>query len=76
MQRLPDWAKLCDPTAKGVEAMSGMFTAYRVTWRGSPRGGTREALGALGGGGLGGLAAMRQLAGRRSGADRHGLRSP
>src|SRR6266581_3735260 len=66
----PVWAKLCDPiAAKGVEAMSGMFTADPAQLGEEVPEEVRQALGALGGGpgglgGLGGLAAMmRQLGG-------------
>jgi len=63
----PVWSKLCDPiAAKGVEAMSGMFTADPgQLGEGVPEE-VRQALGALGGGagGFGGLGAMmRQLGG-------------
>src|SRR6266478_1296101 len=59
----PVWAKLCDPIAtKGVEAMSGMFTADPAQFGEDIPEEMRQALGALGGagglGGLGGLAAM------------------
>jgi len=66
----PIWAKLCDPiAAKGVEAMSGMFSADPAQLGEEVPEEVRQALGALGGGpgglgGLGGLAAMmRQLGG-------------
>src|SRR5215813_700918 len=63
----PVWSKLFDPiAAKGVEAMSGMFTADpSQLGEGVPEE-VRQALGALGGGagGFGGLGAMmRQLGG-------------
>jgi putative hydrolase len=63
----PVWSKLFDPiAAKGVEAMSGMFTADPAQFgEGMPEE-VRQALGALGGGagGFGGLGAMmRQLGG-------------
>src|SRR6476646_9692832 len=56
----PVWAKLCDPiAAKGVEAMSGMFTADPAQLGEDVPDEVRQALGALGGaGGLGGLGAM------------------
>jgi putative hydrolase len=67
----PVWAKLCDPiAAKGVETMSGMFTADPAQLgEGMPEE-LRQALGAFGGaGGLGGLAAMmRQLGGAMIGS--------
>jgi len=63
----PVWSKLCDPiAAKGVEAMSGMFTADPAQLGESVPEEVRQALGALGGGagGFGGLGAMmRQLGG-------------
>src|SRR6266581_5660060 len=63
----PVWAKLCDPiAAKGVEAMSGMFSADPAQLGEEVPEEVRQALGALGGGagGLGGLAVMmRQLGG-------------
>src|SRR5262249_61580019 len=63
----PVWSKLCDPiAAKGVEAMSGMFTADPAQLGEGVPEEVRQALGALGGGagGLGGLGAMmRQLGG-------------
>src|SRR6266568_2113345 len=63
----PIWAKLCDPiAAKGVEAMSSMFSADPAQLGEEVPEEVRQALGALGGGagGLGGLAAMmRQLGG-------------
>jgi putative hydrolase len=68
----PIWAKLCDPiAAKGVEAMSGMFTADPAQLGEEVPEEVRQALGALGGGaaGLGGLAAMmRQLGGAMIGS--------
>jgi putative hydrolase len=61
------WSKLCDPiAAKGVEAMSGMFTADPAQLGEGVPEEVRQALGALGGGpgGFGGLGAMmRQLGG-------------
>src|SRR5712691_13545386 len=61
----PVWAKLCDPiAAKGVETMSGMFSADPAQLGEDAPEELRQALGALGAGagGLGGLAAMmRQL---------------
>ena len=59
----PVWAKLCDPiAAKGVEAMSGMFTADPAQLGADVPEEMRQALGALGGpGGLGAM--MRQLGG-------------
>jgi len=59
----PVWAKLCDPiAAKGVEAMSGMFTAGPAQLGEDVPEEIRQALGALGGpGGLGAM--MRQLGG-------------
>ena len=71
----PIWAKLCDPiAAKGVEAMSGMFTADPAQLGEEVPEEVRQALGALGAGagglaGLGGLAAMmRQLGGAMIGS--------
>src|SRR5207249_6021652 len=67
----PVWAKLCDPiAAKGVEAMSGMFSADPAQLGEDMPDEVRQALGALGGpGGLGGLAAMmRQLGGAMIGS--------
>jgi Uncharacterized conserved protein len=67
----PVWAKLCDPiAAKGVEAMSGMFTADPAQLGEDIPEEMRQALGALGGpGGLGGLGAMmRQLGGAMIGS--------
>ncbi len=71
----PVWAKLCDPiAAKGVEAMSGMFTADPAQLGEEVPEEVRQALGAFGGGagglgGLGGLAAMmRQLGGAMIGS--------
>ena len=67
----PVWAKLCDPiAAKGVEAMSGMFTADPAQLGEDVPEEMRQALGALGGaGGLGGLGAMmRQLGGAMIGS--------
>ena len=59
----PVWAKLCDPiAAKGVETMSGMFTADPAQLGQDLPEEMRQALGALGGaGGLGAM--MRQLGG-------------
>src|SRR5580693_4682438 len=55
----PVWAKLCDPiAAKGVEAMSGMFTADPAQLGEDVPEEMRQALGAFGGGG--GLGAMRR----------------
>jgi putative hydrolase len=63
----PVWSKLFDPiAAKGVEAMSGMFTADPAQLGEGVPEEVRQALGALGGGagGFGGLGAMmRQLGG-------------
>src|SRR5437764_8349902 len=55
----PIWAKLCDPiAAKGVEAMSGMFSADPAQLGEDMPDEVRQALGALGGGGgRGGLGA-------------------
>ena len=67
----PIWAKLCDPiAAKGVEAMSDMFSADPAQLGEEVPEEVRQALGALGGpGGLGGLAAMmRQLGGAMIGS--------
>src|SRR6266700_3430413 len=68
----PIWAKLCDPiAAKGVEAMSSMFSADPAQLGEEVPEEVRQALGALGGGagGLGGLAAMmRQLGGAMIGS--------
>src|SRR5437762_3662821 len=67
----PVWAKLCDPiAAKGVEAMSGMFSADPAQLGEDMPDEVRQALGALGGGGgLGGLGAMmRQLGGAMIGS--------
>src|SRR6266581_782033 len=67
----PVWAKLCDPiAAKGVEAMSGMFSADPAQLGEDIPEEMRQALGALGGaGGLGGLGAMmRQLGGAMIGS--------
>jgi len=67
----PIWAKLCDPiAAKGVEAMSGMFSADPAQLGEDMPDEVRQALGALGGGGgLGGLGAMmRQLGGAMIGS--------
>src|SRR5438552_11352121 len=67
----PIWAKLCDPiAAKGVEAMSGMFSADPAQLGEDVPDEVRQALGALGGaGGLGGLGAMmRQLGGAMIGS--------
>src|SRR5882757_4589887 len=47
----PVWAKLCDPIAtKGVEAMSGMFSADPAQLGEDVPDEVRQALGALGGG--------------------------
>src|SRR5690349_5481582 len=64
----PVWAKLCDPiAAKGVEAMSGMFTADPAQLGEAIPGEMRQAAGALGGrGGLGAM--MRQLGGAMIGS--------
>jgi putative hydrolase len=64
----PVWAKLCDPiAAKGVEAMSGMFTADPAQLGEDIPEEMRQALGALGGaGGLGAM--MRQLGGAMIGS--------
>ena len=64
----PVWAKLCDPiAAKGVEAMSGMFTADPAQLGENVPEEMRQALGALGGpGGLGAM--MRQLGGAMIGS--------
>src|ERR1700721_297684 len=66
----PVWAKLCDPiAAKGVEAMSGMFSADPAQLGEDVPEEMRQALGAFGGGagGLGGLAGLsgmlRQIGG-------------
>jgi putative hydrolase len=71
----PVWAKLCDPiAAKGVEAMSGMFTTDPAQLGEEVPEELRQALSAFGGGagglgGLGGLAAMmRQLGGAMIGS--------
>jgi putative hydrolase len=71
----PVWAKFCDPiAAKGVEAMSGMFSADPGQLGEDVPEELRQALGALGGGagglgGLGGLAAMmRQIGGAMIGS--------
>ncbi len=66
----PVWAKLCDPiAAKGVETMSGMFSADPAQLGEDAPEELRQALGALGAGGLGGLAAMmRQLGGAMIGS--------
>src|SRR5579864_9255797 len=67
----PVWAKLCDPiAAKGVETMSGMFSADPAQLGEDAPEELRQALSALGGaGGLGGLAAMmRQLGGAMIGS--------
>src|SRR5580692_12586512 len=67
----PVWAKLCDPiAAKGVEAMSGMFSADPAQLGEDVPDEVRQALGALGGAsGLGGLGAMmRQLGGAMIGS--------
>src|SRR2546430_397711 len=64
----PVWAKLCDPiAAKGVEAMSGMFSADPAQLGQEIPEEMRQALGALGGpGGLGAM--MRQLGGAMIGS--------
>jgi len=64
----PVWAKLCDPiAAKGVEAMSGMFSADPAQLGEDVPDELRQALGALGGaGGLGAM--MRQLGGAMIGS--------
>jgi putative hydrolase len=64
----PVWAKLCDPiAAKGVEAMSGMFSADPGQLGEDVPEEMRQALGALGGpGGLGAM--MRQLGGAMIGS--------
>ena len=64
----PIWAKLCDPiAAKGVEAMSGMFSADPAQLGEDVPDELRQALGALGGaGGLGAM--MRQLGGAMIGS--------
>ena len=64
----PIWAKLCDPiAAKGVEAMSGMFSADPAQLGEDVPDEVRQALGALGGaGGLGAM--MRQLGGAMIGS--------
>jgi putative hydrolase len=64
----PVWAKLCDPiAAKGVEAMSGMFSADPAQLGEDVPEEMRQALGALGGaGGLGAM--MRQLGGAMIGS--------
>ena len=64
----PVWSKLCDPiAAKGVEAMSGMFTAGPAQLGEDVPEEMRQALGALGGpGGLGAM--MRQLGGAMIGS--------
>jgi putative hydrolase len=68
----PVWAKLCDPiAAKGVEAMSGMFSTDPGQLGEDVPEEIRQALGALGGGlgGLGGLGAMlRQIGGAMIGS--------
>jgi putative hydrolase len=71
----PVWAKFCDPiAAKGVEAMSGMFSADTTQLGEDVPEELRQALGAFGGGagglgGLGGLAAMmRQIGGAMIGS--------
>jgi putative hydrolase len=71
----PVWAKFCDPiAAKGVEAMSGMFSADPAQLGEDVPEELRQALGAFGGGagglgGLGGLAAMmRQIGGAMIGS--------
>jgi putative hydrolase len=64
------WTKLIDPiAAKGVEAMSGMLTTDPEELGAGVPEEVRQALGALGGGGLQGLAAMlRQLGGAMIGS--------
>src|SRR6201995_5973202 len=64
----PVWAKLCDPiAAKGVEAMSGMFSADPAQLGEDIPEEMRQALGALGGaGGLGAM--MRQMGGAMIGS--------
>src|SRR6516162_2968863 len=64
----PIWAKLCDPiAAKGVEAMSGMFSADPAQLGEDVPDELRQALGALGGpGGLGAM--MRQIGGAMIGS--------
>src|SRR5215470_11777311 len=64
----PVWSKLFDPiAAKGVEAMSGMFTADPTQLGEDVPEEMRQALGALGGpGGLGAM--MRQLGGAMIGS--------
>src|SRR4029077_1010049 len=64
----PVWARRCDPiAAKGVEAMSGMFTADPAQLGEDVPEEMRQALGALGGaGGLGAM--MRQLGGAMIGS--------
>jgi putative hydrolase len=66
------WAKLCEPiAAKGVEAMSGMFTADPAQLGEDVPEEVRQALAAFGGGagGFGGLGAMmRQLGGAMIGS--------
>jgi putative hydrolase len=71
----PVWAKFCDPiAAKGVEAMSGMFSADPAQLGEDVPEELRQALGAFGGGagglgGLGGLSAMmRQIGGAMIGS--------
>src|SRR5580704_7030534 len=66
------WSKLCEPiAAKGVEAMSGMFTADPAQLGEDVPEEVRQALAAFGGGagGFGGLGAMmRQLGGAMIGS--------
>jgi putative hydrolase len=71
----PVWAKFCDPiAAKGVEAMSGMFSTDPAQLGEDIPEELRQALGAFGGGagglgGLGGLSAMmRQIGGAMIGS--------
>src|SRR2546421_12715901 len=71
----PIWAKLCDPiAAKGVEAMSGMFSADPAQLGEDMPDEGRQALGALrGGGGPGGARGMMRppgggAVGRQTGA--------
>jgi putative hydrolase len=71
----PVWAKFCDPiAAKGVEAMSGMFSTDPAQLGEDVPEELRQALGAFGGGagglgGLGGLSAMmRQIGGAMIGS--------
>jgi len=69
----PVWAKLCEPiAAKGVESMSGMFTADPAQLGEDVPEEVRQALAAFGGGGAGGFgglgAMMRQLGGAMIGS--------